>query len=291
MKYITVATIILTFTALSVVPTFAQNSLQRPQTLPANQSQGQISQQSPAIQRPAQKQLPVQSESRAVNEINRRITILTNLIEKINKSNTISDDVKEDWTTQIQEQITSLTELKTDIESEDQTVANEMNQTVRDTYGDFAVYMPKFRTLLAAQSIQMISEKMMSVHEKMATEVTNLSDLDIDTAAMEQMLIDSEENITSAQDQATEAIELVTPLTGDEYPGNRTVFQNARTLIRDGRLELVAARDSLKNLYSEIKNAQNSGDTESEEIVEDAMMMEKTSPSKPTGTFNIQKSQ
>jgi hypothetical protein len=207
----------------------------------------------PAIDRSANVQ------TRAVNEINRRITSLNNVLTRINAMKGLSEETKTDITTQIQAEITSLGELKSQIEAEtDETVIQELAQSVVTSYRVYAVFLPKMRTILAAEGIQTISEKMLLVHEQLATNVTSLETTGEDTTDMEQMLIDAEESIIAAQEDATSAIELVTPLSPDEYPGNRTVFQNARTLIRDARLSLVSARDSLMELYGMLKEAKSS---------------------------------
>lgn len=277
---------------MSVSPVSAQVGSNTPEKLaelsltPSAVKQTQS--QSPAtssLQRPAGQTNPLLT--RGASELDRRITALTSLLTQIQNAETISTDVKETLTTQIQTEIDQLTQLQQTIETEtDQTVVRSL---VVDSYGSFAVFLPKTRTILAGESVLMISDKMLSLHERLALQVSELQSMGIDTSGMEQTLIDAEESIGQAQTDATEAIELVGPLSPEEFPTNRSIIQSARTLIREARLSLVAARDSLSTLVTEMAEIEPSG-TEMETSMTETEAMSSGTPAATSETLEVQTS-
>jgi len=233
-------------------------------------------------------------QTRAIHEIDRRITSLTNVLNRVNSFERLPDETKTVLTTQIQQEIDDLTVLKSQLEeATDQTVIVELAQDVVTSYRIYAVFLPKIRTILAAEAIQLISDKMLDLHERLATTVSELELEGVDTQGMQQTLIDVEESVTEAENQALSSIELVTPLAPEDFPSNKSIFQTARQSLRSARLSLVSARDSLRALVDEVRAAQSSEDTMGDAMENDTEMTEEITngnpdPSASTNTFNVQ---
>jgi hypothetical protein len=184
---------------------------------------------------------------------------------------------------QIQAEIDSLTELRTKIETEtDETVIRTDAKSIVNSYRIYALFMPKIMTLTAAEGMLNLSDRMISFQQQLLTLVSEKAGTGEDVSALEQLLTDAQESITEAQEQAQSAIDAVSPLEPNGYPGNKTVIQTARQSLRNGRLSLVSAKDSLREVLQELREGSNSA------MMENESTMKQSSPPQETTNTGLQ---
>ncbi len=97
-------------------------------------------------------------------------------------------------------------------------------QSIVKSYRVYALFMPKIRIIAHA-------DRILEVANEMKAKTTST---------------DALSKIADAQTQAQNAINAVSPLTPDGYPGNKTTLDSARGMLRTALADLKTARQSMK---------------------------------------------
>lgn len=182
-------------------------------------------------------------KTRADKEITRRLTSLTNVISRITSLKHLSDTQKSALTTQIQAEITSLTNLKAKIDADtDPTTLQADVQSIIKSYRVYLLYLPQIHIFGAADSVLNLATSMSTLASKLQFRINAAQTAGHSVSNLVAYLTDMQAKITDAQTQANNAITIVTPLTPDGYPGNKTQLQTALTDLKTARADLVAAR-------------------------------------------------
>lgn len=181
-------------------------------------------------------------KTRGDSEINRRVSVLTHLIDVINGVKRLTTDQKTTLVSQVQDQVNSLTTLKTKIDSDTDiaTLRTDVKSIV-DSYKIFALYVPKMYIIVHADRLLNIADDMTLVSQKLQTRITDAKNAGKDTTSAQSFLDDRNAKIADAKTKAQEAIDTVLPLTPDGYPANRTILQSARTNLQTARRDLQTA--------------------------------------------------
>lgn len=164
-------------------------------------------------------------KTNAINEIDRRLSSLNNIITKIEGLGRLSSDQKNTLTTQVQNEINNLNNLKTEIQAETDPTALQTEKTsIIQSYRVYALFVPQVEIIAQADKIMDISDAMSGK----TTDTTLLG------------------KISDAKNQAQNAINSVLPLTPDGYPGNRSTLISARDMLKTARTELNSVYSTLK---------------------------------------------
>lgn len=191
-------------------------------------------------------------KERAIKEIDRRITSLSGLIEKINSFKKLSSSQKSTMTSQIQSEITNLTTLKNKINADTDTATLKTDvQSIVKGFRIYALFIPKIHILAAADGIDSVADNMSTVAAKLETRI-NESTI-TDKTVVNQALSDLRLKIASAKTQAQNARNAVIPLTPDGFPTNKTTLQSARAMIVAGTKDLKAAREDMRKIAQILK--------------------------------------
>ncbi len=180
---------------------------------------------------------------RATREIDRRITSLDRLIAKINAFKKLSSTQKSTMVSQIQTEITNLTALKAkiDADTDNATLKTDIQSIVKG-FRIYALFVPKIHILATSEGLDVAADRMSSLAGKLEARIAEAKIKGEDTASLDLLLTDMKAKITDAKTQAQAARDLVTPLTPDGYPGNKTTLQSARAKLVAGRRDLQLAR-------------------------------------------------
>ena len=155
-------------------------------------------------------------------EVGRRLSVLNTLSQKADEITIITSTEKQTLKTMVDEEIKSLESII--IYIGDESSASGLQQEkkiVANSYSTFALYVPKVRIIAHANMIVSIADAL--------TAITS------DSVLMPQ--------IDDAKVKAQNAVNLVTPLTPENYPGFKTTFKTARDLLKTARM-------NLNNVYS-----------------------------------------
>lgn len=161
----------------------------------------------------------------ALKEINRRITALNGLINKINALTRLSSDEKATLTAEVTAEITSLNNLSQKITNDtDLATLTADKKSIVDSYRVFLLFMPKI-------------------------EIISHADMILDLASLMQAKnppSDAAAKITDAINQASSAITEVINLDPSGWPGNKSDLESARSMLQVARQDLNSAWQIMK---------------------------------------------
>lgn len=166
-----------------------------------------------------------QKKEIAYKEIDRRIILMNKLISIINDVKKLTDKQKDTLTSQINSQITELSNLKTKIESDSdlKTLITD-KQSIIKSYRIFAFFMPKINLIAQA-------DKIINLIDKVSSKTNN---------------DDVKNKLISAKTKAENAISILIDQTAEEYPGNKSQIENVHKILNEARSDLSSARMLLK---------------------------------------------
>ncbi len=194
-------------------------------------------------------------KSRADTEISRRITALNKILGRLSTIKHLTDAQKVSFTTQIQNEITTLTSLKTKIDADtDLTTLKTDVQSIVTAYRVYALFIPQIQLVAAADRELNVADEITTLAGKLQTRIQNAQTAGNNTATLQADLTDMQNKIADAKTHANNAIALVTPLTPSGYPGNKGVMQNARALLQTGHQDLVAAGKDAKSIIQGLRD-------------------------------------
>jgi len=203
---------------------------------------------------------------RAGLEIERRIASLEKLVTRINSIKRLTPDQKTSFITQIQSEITNLKALEVKIKTNTDTASLKTDvQSIVKSYRVYALFMPKIEIIAAADRMESVADQMSSLSAKLQTRINESKAAGNDVATAESSLSDMNLKIADAKTQANNAITKVLPLTPDGYPGNKSVLQSAKGLLKIGHQDIIAAhhdaQEIIKGLHTlfKEKNGSSSG--------------------------------
>lgn len=199
-------------------------------------------------------------QSRAILEIDRRIAALTNSLNRLDAVTLLTADAIANERTQIQTEIQNLSSLKSQIQSEtNSTALQPLVSQVTSSLNFYAVFVPKVMVITTAERLITVSDLLASVQTRLL-EMAVSSGQDI--SDVETLLVDAQEQIAQGRASAESAIETVSALETEGYPGNRTALQSARADLVEARTSLLSARQSLGEALSAINTLGSTGSAE-----------------------------
>lgn len=244
MKKILIFILAITMLNLTVLPAFAQTSAGN-STASANKS-ARITQN--------QNQKMENLKTRANNEIDRRITSLNGLITRIGALKKISQEQKNLYITQVQAEVTNLTSLKAKINTDTDLVTLKTDvQSIVKSYRVYLLFMPKIRLLAASDTLNITADNLSTLSAKLQVRITEEKTKGKDVTSLEASLSDMQTKILDARTQSQAIIVIITPLTPDGYPANKTELEKARTMLKTGHNDLIKARQDAKNIIQGLK--------------------------------------
>lgn len=208
----------------------------------------------------AQKKDQVQSErleklrTRAIAEIDRRLKSLTGLTEKINAIKRLTAEQKSALTSSIQEQINSLTSLKTKIQSDsDLETLKADAKSIVDSYRIYLLYIPKIHILTVADAELNYADKLTELAFKLENRLNEKKANGQDVSSWVTLLTQMKSKISEGKSQAQSAFDAVLNLKPEDYPGNKSTLESARQTLQKARQSLQEARRLASQIIGGIK--------------------------------------
>lgn len=165
-------------------------------------------------------------KTNVLNEIERRITSLNKLIEKMGEINRLTSIQTNTLQAQVRTEIAKLEELKLKINSETDADALKLQkQSVFNSYKYYALYVPEIQIIAHANKI---------------IDIANAMNAKTTDAGLKKIISDS-----SAKAQS--AIDMVIVLT-PEGTNNKATLTTARDMLKEARTSLNTVYSSLKSL-------------------------------------------
>lgn len=201
-------------------------------------------------------------KQRASNEITRRITSLTHVINKISALKRLTDSQKAALTNDIQAEITSLTALNTKIQADTDiaTLRTDVKSIVT-SYRIYLLYLPQTQIIIAADALLTTADTFNELTAKLQTRINEAKSRGEDVSTLETTLANIQTKIADAKTQANNAIDAVSILKPTDYPGNKPGLQSARTMLQTAHKDLITAKQDAQKIIVELKKLNKNPET------------------------------
>lgn len=192
--------------------------------------------------------------SRSNQEIDRRVTALTRLSDRIKLMKRLTDDQKATIVSEIGTQIDALNLLKMKIAGESDLAALRADaQLIAKSYRIFALIIPQSHIMIAGDRTITIADAMTAVGAKLQTAITAAQTAGKDITASQAVFADMAIKIADAKMKAQEAQSIAAPLVPDngdqeKFKANKEALKSAHSKIQEAHQLLVAARHDMRNI-------------------------------------------
>ncbi len=199
------------------------------------------------------------AKARGDQEIDRRVKGLMELQSKVQGMKRITDAQKTTITAAIQAQITTLTTLKTKIDADADADSIKADvKSITDSYRIYALIMPQIQILTAADRIATTADVVTGLGVKLQTTIASLQAQGKDVTTLQTSLTDLTAKAEDARVQANAAVAVVAVLVPDngdkaKMTANTAALKDARTKIKAGNQDIVAARKDITSITKALK--------------------------------------
>lgn len=195
------------------------------------------------------------AKTRSDNEIDARITNLTQLQTRVNAMVKVSSDDKSSLSTTIQTEITNLTNLKAQIDADTGTTTLKTDmQSITQAYRIYALVIPQGQIAAAADRIGTITANFTTIGTKLETRISALP-AGTDTSAMTSSLADFTAKLADANVQAQAAVTETATLQPDN--GDATILASNTAALKDARTKIQAAQKDLQGAQQDAQTIVN----------------------------------
>ncbi len=199
-------------------------------------------------------------KARANMELTRRLAALQKLTTRLQDVKRLTADQKSMLISEVQAQITTLTNLQTKIQADtDLQTLQADKQSIIFSYRIFALYIPKMQIIAAGDRMLDLTDKYSSVSSKLQTRLSEAQGKGINVASLQLLVADMQAKIADAKTQAQNAINAVLPLSPDGYPGNKTILQSARQMLDTGHHDQMDAFHDLQGIIQGLRDLLKGG--------------------------------
>ena len=192
-------------------------------------------------------------KSRADKEIDRRVTSMKDLINRINSIVKLTQSQKNDFVSTLQTNISSLSSLRVKIDGDTDIATLRVDvKSVINQYRIFAVLEPQIMIMKTSDIIDNSIPKFTTFAAKLNTRIQSAQASGKNVSALVTAYTDVQSKISDASAQSKNAYALVVNLTPANYPVN-TVMQSARTDLKTGFADLKLARADIQTIIDGLK--------------------------------------
>lgn len=188
-------------------------------------------------------------------EISRRLTVLNNLLTKINDATHLSASDKSYLTTEVNGEISGLTQLQTKLAND-----TTLNAAVTDAKGiitDYRVYVlvaPKVMLVKTADDQQTTESNLSTLAAKLQYRISKFSKKGKDVSQLQQELNDMNVQIKNAQTISVNIEQSVLPLQPANYNSNHNVLIGDLNQLKTAHADNKNAVSDAKNIIAGIKS-------------------------------------
>ena len=179
------------------------------------------------------------------NAIAARITDLNNLSTRVAAVKNVSAVEKASISTEVQNEITGLTNLKTKLDADtDLTTAKTDEQSIFTAYRIYALVVPQGMIMASADRVDTIASLMDTLSTKFQARITAAQTAGNNVTNVQAALTDFNTKVADATTQAQTAQNAVANLVPDQ--GNATTAASNKAALQSARADLKTATSDLK---------------------------------------------
>lgn len=190
----------------------------------------------------------------AINEIDRRLKALNQLINRLNEVKRLTSEQKSTLVSQVQSQIDALNSLKIKIQADTDIASLRADKkSIIDSYRIFALYIPKMQIIVNADRILSIIDDMGKISEQLQARITEAKNSGKDVTSIQSQFDERYAKLAEAKTKAQGAIDAVTPLKPEDYPGNKGTLNSARDMLREARRLIQEAHKLAQQIRNQLR--------------------------------------
>lgn len=250
------------FAALLIVlfaaPAFAQNVVPPPPTLDASVN---ANASGAGVSAGAKLQTRITTaQNRANQEIDRRVTALTDLNTKVQAMVKVSATAKANMANEISTQISALGTLKAKIDADtDITTLKTDIGSITASYRIFMLIIPQSRIVVASDKLGTVADSMTAISAKIQTRITAAQSAGKDVTSLTTTLSDMNAKLSDANVQSSAAASEVVSLSPDsgdktKMAANDQALKDARSKLKVAMADLQTARQDITALLAGLKS-------------------------------------
>ena len=187
-------------------------------------------------------------KTRANTEIDRRLNALSILLDKVNNVKKVADAQKAILVSNVQNQVSLLTNLKTKIAADtDSTTLKADVKTITQSYRIYALVLPQVHLLTASDSISTTADSLSTLLSRLQARVASSS-----IPGVELSLSDMQAKIADANALVTAVQVGVSGLVPDN---------GVKAIALSNKKALTTARDAIKKATEDLKSARSDAQT------------------------------
>lgn len=199
------------------------------------------------------------AKDKAYKEIDRRIQALNDLSTRIAAMQRVTANFKQALATDVQNQVTGLTQLKVKIEADaDVETLKADVKTITESYRVFMLVVPRARIATAADREVTLITMMNQLGAKLQARISAAQSAGSDVTALMTALTDMSTKLKDANSKAQAAVSVSATLTPDEgdktkAAQNAAALKAARTDIQGAHKDLIAARKDAETIIKGLR--------------------------------------
>ncbi len=224
--------------------------------------------QAPAVGAAAQVKVDAKlqlAKDKADKEIDRRVQALGELNTRIDGMQRVTANFKQTLTTNIQNQVTGLNQLKTKIDADTDVATLKVDvKTIIDSYRIYMLVMPQARIAASADREVTIITMMNQLGAKLQARITAAQGTGANVSALLAALTDMSAKLSDASTQSQAAVSVSAGLAPDEgdkakQTQNATALKTARADVQAAQKDLVTARKDAETIVKGLKTLSAAG--------------------------------
>jgi hypothetical protein len=187
-------------------------------------------------------------------EINRRLTTLSTLSEKIDSATKLTPSDQATLNTEVSGTVSGLTSLQTQLDAE--TTLLPARNDALSIYTEYRVYdlvAPKVGLIKVADDQQVVEAKITAVEPKLQSRITLASQKGSNVATMQTQLTDMSAKVAAAQAISSNIESTVINLQPTDYNSNHSVLVGDNSQLKTANADIQAAYNDAKSIVSELK--------------------------------------
>jgi hypothetical protein len=195
-------------------------------------------------------------KTKGTTEIDRRVSNLNAALEKITASTKLAAADKSTLTSQMQAEITGLTNLKTKLAADtDLTVARADVASIVTDYRVYVLMLPKARLVAATDRFAVAAGKLTALEAKLQAKVDAAKTAGKDTTAMQAKLTDMTTQLKAESSATAGLTAKLLALQPSDYNAQHTLLTGYRDTMKGAQTNLKTARDDAKSVIDLLKTA------------------------------------
>ncbi|MFA5358834.1 MAG: hypothetical protein WC310_03375 [Patescibacteria group bacterium] len=202
--------------------------------------------------------------------INKRLLSLKIINNRLEKSEKLSSEIKNRLLSEMDRNINGLNRLKDDIaNTSDVAILKEKVKSIIADYQIFRVMLPQFSGLVAVDRLEVFSDKIVELRNKVQSKIEEVKSLDGNTAAVEVLVVVADESLSKGNESLQMATEKLFSMQASDPKNAISLKKESKGKISIARAAYKDSEKQLRTAISELKKIIAAAAEESDDVKEE----------------------